>query len=163
MCRFTLAVFVVFGALLACGEDRKLLTGTNSGPPTGPLLGPPLEKPATEQTAFAQVLFTLKQDGRVVKGGSVELDYGEFGVMGLTDDQGQITFNCSPGNHRARAWKGDELIGSWSIIIKTGYRSEIELSIGKAAVIIRLVKLPPRPSYTPLPENATEGSTSGSW
>ena len=79
--------------------------------------------------------------------------------MGLTDGRGQILFNCIPGSHRVRAWKGEVLIGTWIIVAKAGYRSEIELPTGKAHIVGELVTLPPRAPYRPIPEGVTSAAS----
>ena len=82
---------------------------------------------------------------------AVELAYDDVVTMGLTNAQGQITFGCPPGQHKVRAWKGDELIGSWAdISVKDGYKISVTLDVDKDPVVTGEVQIPPK-FYKPIP------------
>lgn len=95
MRHYTLAVCIL-GFLVGCGKEGAGVTEPEERPAAGKTAA------ATDSTSFAQVLFVLKQDGQLVKQEPVELKYDDIMTMGLTDDDGQIAFDCTPGSGTQR-------------------------------------------------------------
>lgn len=160
MRNFAFAICVI-GILAGCGKNREAITTPAEGP--GEVLSKPAASaPAVDSVSFAEVSLVIKQDGQLVKNQPVELGYGEIITMGLTDDQGRISFSCTPGNHSVRAWIGETLIGTWDIVARPGHRSSIELVTGKEAVVESTTKLPPRPPRPAIPDSVKSAYSPGS-
>lgn len=160
MCKFTrsLVAIVSLGLIWACKADRTVV---ESSPADKPIVN----KPIAQVASHAIVVFTIKSDGQPVRGAVVEFvrESGrddEATVISLTDEHGQVDFECVPQNirdyYRVRAWKDDIRIGSWANIpITVGRKEMMDLPTGGNVTVTGSSPLPYRAPVS-IP-NATEG------
>ena len=117
-------------------------------------IGPPLGKlTARDRASQAVVMVNMSRDGAPVSGARVEFSRSIAGRAasyqwsGMTDEMGrarvEIAADDVTGYYRARAWRADSAIGSWSSIpINGGYEVMLNLPIGGKARVTESAEIP---------------------
>ncbi len=165
----------IVAGMLAVG----IIWGCGKGNVANPIAGGQgqesrLAKLAGEQATHSEVLFTLTRNGRPVNDAIVEFKYPAEGndpdlyilTIARTDAQGQVSFMFWPkedmGQYQARAWEGEDSIGSWeNIPINRGYKVMVDLSTGKNPTVTG--KSPLTPIYRkPIDWDAPSATSPGS-
>lgn len=165
-------IVLATGVMWGCGRE-----GLTKSPAADTYAAPQSErltKLGGQQASHAEVVFTLKRNGSPLNDAYVEFKYPaeemEPGVFILTlartDNRGQVSFMFWPkdatGPYQARAWEGEDQIGSWvNIPISTGYKVMVDLPTGGNATVTGKSPLTPI-LRKPIDENATSGVSVGS-
>ena len=157
------------GVVWGCGDRVANPLMVEIDPQDGQQAG----KLAAQNATHAEVVFTLKRNGSSLNGAYVEFKHpaeempGVFIlVLARTDNRGQVSFMFWPkdpmGPYQARAWEGEDQIGSWvNIPISTGYKVMVDLPTGGNATLTGKTPLTPI-LRKPIDGDATSGASVGS-